>query len=186
MMTFCETSLLLFTLTWCLDPSTGIAFDDVPLLKSMSSPVSSIPSTDVNAYENQMADSESEEQNVDTNRWYQAMSLIPYDVSPLLNLEDYDAMDNQGHGHCKNSAGEENFNGHPTHPSLYKKLPGKRSRRGSPHEDLTVCRAVCNACRRFLRLSVAALCWTDCESGGTFFDACVTSISVYKSHSIHM
>ena len=58
--------------------------------------------------------------------------------------------------------------------------PIKRSRRGSAREDLAVCRAVCNPCRRYLSLSVAALCWTDCVSSGTFFDACVTSISVYK------
>ncbi|ELU16195.1 hypothetical protein CAPTEDRAFT_218214 [Capitella teleta] len=59
--------------------------------------------------------------------------------------------------------------------------PSKRARRGSARDDSTVCRAVCTPCRKLLSLSVAALCWQHCENGGPFFDACVTSISVYKA-----
>ena len=44
-----------------------------------------------------------------------------------------------------------------------------------------ICRSVCRPCSRNMGMRWAALCWNQCEKGGTAFDACITVLAALQS-----
>ncbi|KAI0217739.1 hypothetical protein LSAT2_030530 [Lamellibrachia satsuma] len=55
----------------------------------------------------------------------------------------------------------------------------KRNRLLNTRDD-RLCRRVCGTCTRHLSIRWSALCWTECEHGGTAFDACLVVLSTLR------
>ncbi|KAK2157302.1 hypothetical protein NP493_1882g00009 [Ridgeia piscesae] len=55
----------------------------------------------------------------------------------------------------------------------------KRHRLLNTRDD-RLCRRVCETCTKHLSIRWSALCWSECEHGGTAFDACLVVLSTLR------